>query len=154
MQLVGPGEIAEVLSSTDVLTVFPLGGLPKEAEILSALHVHWERAAALFGLEQEDVLDHHPLALLKHVILMQNECIERNFPYTIITLVALQQSKIFLQKIYLLQSSPAKGRSPSTCLCERSFAFYGHLSLHDINQAHSMLLSQHILHLCMCARIG
>lgn len=30
---------------------------------------------------------------------------------------------------------------------EKSFVFYGHLSLHDINQAHSMPLSQHILHL-------
>lgn len=48
-------------------------------------------------------------------MLMCNECIERNFPYTIITLLALHPSKIFLQKISLLHSSLAKGRSPSTC---------------------------------------
>ena len=63
MELVGPGETARVLSSTDLLTAFHIGGLPKETEILSALHLLREKAAALFGLEQEDVLDRHPLAL-------------------------------------------------------------------------------------------
>lgn len=61
-------------------TACPIGCLPKESGILSVLYMHRERTAALFGSEQEDVLDHHPLALLKHLILIQNECTERNFP--------------------------------------------------------------------------
>lgn len=46
--MIGPEEIAGMLSSTDLLTAFPIGGLPKEAEILIAILLHQERAAALF----------------------------------------------------------------------------------------------------------